>query len=238
MGKRLYAAPELINVQANSPEGILFISDLHLRRQHTEALDNMLTAVRGLTPGVVLLGGDMAEYDEGLELAYGRIRAAFPNAFMAAVAGNNENHLFDGDFEVQRGILAKYGCQLLRNECAKYKNMEIAGVDEPVMHKASAKRLFSKKKGVYRVLLSHSPLKRLLTECRPDLMLSGHTHGGQINVLGVTVYMLLSYEHEYAFTHFEGIRQLGSTLSVVSRGVGYSKWPIRVGANPEIHYIK
>lgn len=232
--KNLYIKPDVITPQVGAPCSILFISDIHLREAHPELIDRLKEAFTGLSPEIVLIGGDVAEYAGGFEKAISVIRESFPNSFMAAVPGNND----EGDRGEQKAILSKYGCNYLLNECVKYKNVEIVGVEDSYTHNPSCKGLFSRDEGVYRILMSHEPHSFLLDEAdvKPDLMLSGHTHGGQINVLGFTCY-LLGYENHYDFTHIAGIKHIGKTVCIVSRGIGISKYPLRIGARPEIYYL-
>jgi uncharacterized protein len=80
------------------------------------------------------------------------------------------------------------------------------------------------------VLLAHNPctVERLHSH-RCDLMLSGHTHGGQINP-GFRAIDLL-------FRYVEGRYQVGPMQLYVNRGFGTVGPPTRVGAPPEITKI-
>ena len=100
------------------------------------------------------------------------------------------------------------------------------------------------------MLLAHSPLAlRKLPDLRanpvsrklpvlPDLILCGHTHGGQIALGAFTVYNL-GYERAKGANNFfvTGTRELGGALMVVSNGVGESNLPIRIGAPRQIYLI-
>lgn len=237
-GRNLYIKPDVIRVKADTPKDILFISDIHLRRSHPELLDRLTEAIKDLRPGVILLGGDIAEYAEGFETAIKAIADTLPGIPMFLVPGNNDERACGGDREQQRKLLAKYNCTYLLNECKSICGMEILGTEECWQHEAVTKGLYSGKEGVYRVLLSHYPLRKLLDEAdvKPDLMLCGHTHGGQVNVLGASCYFI-GYEGQYRFIHLAGVKRFGKTLCIVSRGIGISKYPLRVGAKPEIYYI-
>jgi predicted MPP superfamily phosphohydrolase len=65
---------------------------------------------------------------------------------------------------------------------------------------------------------------------RPALTLSGHTHGGQVRLLGWSPHVPSAYGGRFAYGH---IREEGRDL-VVSAGLGTSGIPIRFGAPPEI----
>lgn len=86
-----------------------------------------------------------------------------------------------------------------------------------------------------RVLLQHQPDAAedplILDAPRIDLMLSGHTHGGQIRfpILGAPV-TLSRYGQKYA----GGLAQGPRSPVIVSRGLGMSFLPVRIGVRPEL----
>jgi predicted MPP superfamily phosphohydrolase len=86
--------------------------------------------------------------------------------------------------------------------------------------------------GAFRILLAHTPdVVRDAARLDVDLMLSGHTHGGQVRLplLGATV-VPSRYGHRYAAGEF---RVEGTTL-YVSRGLGTVRFPIRFLCRPEL----
>ncbi len=238
-GRALYRPPRLVRAQLGAPVPILFISDLHLRPDCPEMAQRALDPARGEQPALILLGGDMSEYDEGLVLSLEALRRVFPNTPAFAVPGNNDDGLFGGDRKAQREVYDRYGVGYLLNDSRSLvldgRRVEIAGVEDSYTHTPCAEGLFSQREGVYRILLSHAPLSFLL-DAGADLMLCGHTHGGQMNVLGFTCYFL-GYESGYRYALLSGRRRFGKTLLLVSRGIGYSKLPVRIGSRSEIHLI-
>ncbi len=85
------------------------------------------------------------------------------------------------------------------------------------------------------VLLAHEP--DLFPDIPPriDLMLSGHTHGGQVRIPGLgALYVPSRHGRRYAYGHFvEKSRHL-----IVSGGLGCSGLPIRFGMPPEIGLVE
>ena len=240
VGKGLYREPALVRLSLGAPAKILFIADLHLRPSHPEMVDTTLGACAGLKPDLVLLGGDLAEYDEGLEIALKKISAAFPGARFFAVPGNNDDNRLGSDRDRQKQIYEKYGMAYLLNEVRRIelngRKIEIAGLEDAYTHEPDPRGLLSDDPESYKILLAHEPLKNCV-DPKADLMLSGHTHGGQINVLGMTCY-LLYYEGYFCFANLAGLKKIGKTSLLVTRGIGWSKYPIRFGARSEIHYIE
>jgi hypothetical protein len=82
-----------------------------------------------------------------------------------------------------------------------------------------------------RVLLSHSPDQfPFAVQSGYDLMLAGHTHGGQIRLPGIGALIAPSW---YGWRYAGGTYDLGSTIMHVSRGIS-GKQSIRWRCPPEI----
>ncbi len=243
LGKALFKAPRVNELNVSAPARIVFASDMHLRKKGAEHADMLAALIKELAPELLLLGGDISEYDEGERRFLELLRDINPVYGKFAVAGNNEDGRFGGDDDELKRLFTENGVTLLSNELAAVnadgRRIEIVGVEDIYSHSPCAEGLFTNDESAYRILLSHAPHSFLLKQASPapHLMLSGHTHGGQINMLGLTCYELLRYEHWYSYTHLAGVKRIGDTVCVVSRGIGYSKYAIRAFSQPEIHLI-
>jgi predicted MPP superfamily phosphohydrolase len=84
------------------------------------------------------------------------------------------------------------------------------------------------------VLLSHNPdYAETLTDRRVGLVLSGHLHGGQINVPWVAPQVPSRYGKKYLY----GLVRAPHTQAFVTRGVGVVSLPFRVRARPEVNLL-
>jgi predicted MPP superfamily phosphohydrolase len=84
------------------------------------------------------------------------------------------------------------------------------------------------------ILMSHVPDIFPQVPDRIALTLSGHTHGGQVRILGYSPVVPSMYGNRYAYGHVvEDDRHL-----IVSSGLGFSKLPVRIGIPPEIMLIE
>lgn len=89
----------------------------------------------------------------------------------------------------------------------------------------------------FTILLSHRPERfEAYAACGPDLVLSGHAHGGQFRLpfLGG-----IAAPHQGFFPRYsEGLCESGPTRMIVSRGLGNSFIPVRLGNRPELVVVK
>jgi len=83
------------------------------------------------------------------------------------------------------------------------------------------------------ILLAHEPDYFAQGDTRAGLQISGHTHGGQLNLFGWRPMTPSRYGGKYAYGHIrDGARQM-----VVSGGLGFSGLPMRIGQPPEVTII-
>ncbi|MCP2014260.1 putative MPP superfamily phosphohydrolase [Deinococcus sp. HSC-46F16] len=235
-----------------SPLRVAFLTDLHyglyiFERQIRAWVDTANAA----QPDLVLLGGDFLDVRSDVDPApllteLARLRAPLG---VYAVWGNHDYGSF-GAYD--RGVLgqgipgwaerreqvaaafAAAGITVLRNAGRSVRDdLWVGGVDdlwrgEPDVRAALA----GAGEGQASVLLSHNP--DLLPDLpqRVGLVLSGHTHGGQIRlpVVGAPV-VPSKYGQRYAMGWVQGAH---GTPGYVSRGLGVSGVPLRNLCPPEV----
>jgi predicted MPP superfamily phosphohydrolase len=89
----------------------------------------------------------------------------------------------------------------------------------------------------YTILLSHRPeLFESYAHCNIDLVLSGHTHGGQFRLPFIG--WLIAPDQGIFPKYDAGLFTNGSTNMIVSRGLGNSIIPIRFNNRPEVIVIE
>ena len=155
-----------------------------------------------------------------------------------AVLGNHD-HRTDGP--LTRQALRRHGIEVLTNQNTELRRgadvLQLAGVDDWGWGKADFARALS---GVDisrpSLLLSHEPMALDVPETRGvSLILSGHTHGGQINLPVVGAPAAYVWEH---LKHLRGRYESEGTQLYVSRGTGIIGVPVRLGARPEVAVIR
>jgi predicted MPP superfamily phosphohydrolase len=215
---------------------IAHLSDLHIgglwprtrtrRWIHlTNALDADLVALTGdyVTNGTAF-HGDIAAVLAELRGRDGTL----------AIMGN---HDYFGDGEPLVALLRARGISVLRNEHVVLsrgaQRLTIAGVDDTWTRRADVDRaLAGRDAGAPLIALAHDPrLFPALARRGAALVLSGHTHWGQIAVpFAATRYNLSTLSYRYS----AGLYRDGPATLYVSPGLGTTGPPLRLGAPPEI----
>jgi predicted MPP superfamily phosphohydrolase len=211
---------------------VSLITDVHAPQPRLD-FGEVIDANNAARPDLVLIVGDAINRrgDEGLLEMYGPLESRLGKY---AVAGNWENW-----GRVRRSQMkAQYeraGTIWLENASASLPEIgtKLIGLDESTNGWPKWSLVADEPHGEHAVLLlHHSPgaFDELGSRTdRPMLVLSGHTHGGQVAPLGVPLVLPPGCEG-YVQGHFSD----GPHQMYVSRGIGNSHVPFRIGARPEL----
>lgn len=218
---------------------LVHLSDLHLVPGEERWHARVARAVVELAPDVVALTGDTLDGRGSVEAAARFLDRLPPAAFKAAVPGNGER---GGGVDVDRlaAALARRNGRLLVNETVVLEHggrpVAITGLDDWSRGRSDPRRAAREAPGVAdRLLLAHCPIQRdLLPDVpAPDLMLAGHTHGGQIAPFGRAPVRPWG-SGRYVAGWYAG----DGPPMYVSRGVGTTAVPARLGARPEVALVE
>jgi predicted MPP superfamily phosphohydrolase len=215
---------------------IVQLSDIH-HSLYTpiEEVQRAIHLANLLRPDVIALTGDYVTLSETyiwpVARALGKLRARLG---VFAVLGN---HDFQVDADVVTRALQAQRIRVLRNSHFALRRgsavLWIAGVDDLWWRAADfGEALRHLPARDPKILLCHNPIGvRLAAKYGVDLMLSGHTHGGQVKLPFVgSVYGRSRLGERFV----EGWNRLDGTQIYVSRGIGKVLLPIRFNCPPEI----
>jgi len=212
---------------------ILHLSDLHVDASGS-ALQRVLQLVDDLHYDICCLTGDYRAATTGscepaLHLMENLIAHVKQPLF--AVPGNHDSLMMIHGLE-------KLGIRMLLNESVAVQRSEdrifLAGIDDPHFFRTgditrAAARIPA---GEFSLLLSHTPeVYELAERAGFELMLSGHTHGGQICLPG-SIPVILDAELPHGFG--AGAWRHGAMHGYTSTGAGTSIVPVRFNCPPEI----
>ncbi|MCR5488270.1 MAG: metallophosphoesterase [Lachnospiraceae bacterium] len=233
----------------------VMISDLH-NCEYGRGNCRLLAVIQEIAPAAVLIAGDLIEAspraDEGpaMALLY-ELSKRFPVYYGV---GNHEKRVF-----LRKSLLAqrdqlvyglqKAGVKLIHNR--RYElpgtGVEILGLDLPKDYYHRGKHhpippdkmkeyLGQRREGHYHIMLAHDPLHfPEYLAFGPELILSGHVHGGIVRLPGGVG--LISPEYKLFPKYSAGLYRAGDTRMIVSRGLGSHTINLRVGNPPELPVI-
>jgi hypothetical protein len=240
---RAFVVEELSLPLAKVPPGrelrLVQLSDLHLRHFHGYFRE-VAAAVAALAPELIVLTGDYLERARNIRgvLDFFKLLAA-PQG-VCAVQGNWE-YWARVEGENLRRHFAGAGATLLINERRDLElqgvPLSILGLDYPSPADALQALQAKADPGRVNLLLSHVPaFEHKLLDGKIDLILSGHTHGGQVRLPFVPPFYLPRFSGRFV----SGLYRVGpaATPLYVSRGVGTSVLPVRFLCRPEITLLR
>ena len=216
------------------------VSDVHHGRLvPIEEVRRVVELANSARADMVALTGDyttsLRRYVEPCAEALAELRA--PEGVWAVLG--NHDHNTDGP--LTRRALARRGVNVLTNENTSLRRgadvLQLAGADDWGWGQADFARAV-RGLDVSRptVLLSHEPMALDVPETRGvSLILSGHTHGGQVALPLVGAPVAYVWKH---LKYLRGMYEDDGTQLHVSRGTGMIGAPIRIGARPEVAVLR
>jgi predicted MPP superfamily phosphohydrolase len=219
---------------------VTFLSDIHSSVFMTKSeMDEYVRVVNELKSDLIVVGGDFVN---GLTEEVYPFAESFSNLKASlgifGVTGNHDYYASDPE-RVIREVEA-CGIKLLHDE--KYilrrgdASLTFLGVDDIGSARRASERIAVARKGGTEgatILLCHRPyFLPQAAEQGVDLMLSGHTHGGQI-VLASVGHLALT-PAALASPYVAGEYRHGNSLMYVSRGIGTVGVPVRLNCPPEV----
>jgi predicted MPP superfamily phosphohydrolase len=223
------------------------ISDLHICPKPRNR-DRAAEAIRGIRADLFVLTGDMIYGGPGIAAFLEWIDRLGSSLLPAvAVLGNAEHKPKIRTNDIVEGIEHR-GIPVLLNSCMRFTyggtTLQVVGVDDPhSLAEDFSSAYASTDSNAWTLLLCHSP-DGLSTICsnRADLMLCGHTHGGQVcispngwrwsntkRVKGLVSGWYGRYEIRRRVPSASGVDRM-----YVSRGIGMGDFPLRLNARPEV----
>jgi len=222
---------------------ILHLSDIHLSEFLSEAqLAHVIDAANNLRPHLAAITGDLISAPgDPLDACLRQLARLKTDAGVVGCMGNHERFARVESYAATAG--RRLGLSFLRDQSQALRfgqaTMNIAGVDyQPLFEKANYLRGAEKlvQPGDFNLLLSHNPdVFPVAARQGYNLMLSGHTHGGQVSV---EILDQAINPARFLTPYFYGLYRKGSAAAYVTRGIGTIGIPARIGAPPEISLLR
>lgn len=220
---------ELEYPQLREPLSLVQITDVHIGSRNQAFLERIVDRVAELKPDILCITGDLID-QKGVQQS---VLSCFSELTMPIyfVIGNHERY---EDLQDILTRLGKVGVQTLRNTSCWFRpDVQIVGIDDKDDSQQVEKQLrqIQISSTVFTLLLYHRP-EGLVAAAHAgiQLMLSGHTHNGQIFPFNVLVAKVFEY--------VEGLFSYHGTHLYVSQGTGTWGPVLRLGTRAEITWFE
>lgn len=216
---------------------VIQISDLHLQtiqRQHKL----LAKKINRIKPDLLLFTGDSVDRGKKLHLFDEYLGHFDQNIQKVAILGNREYKRGISIDELKE-IYKKHNTDLLINESKLYvigdQKISITGIDDLLGgHPDFPLAMKSYRPAHHHIVMTHCPehrdtILKQKGDIPIDLVLSGHTHGGQIRILGYA-----PYKPDGSGRYLSGWYEEENPPLYVSKGIGTTALPVRFGSRAEI----
>jgi len=210
---------------------IIAVSDVHAPCFNSP-IEDLLNIINTASPDIFILAGDIVDRKDNEDLVgmFKQVKARFAKI---AALGNWE-YLVKLDLVKLKTEYDNAGISLLVNNIIEVKGLMIVGLDDFVLGSPDYKIVSDVSIDQHPILVvSHCPESfDFLTSFSksPVIVLSGHTHGGQIAPFGIVLSTPLG-----SGSYVQGWYHKGKHSMYVMRGIGTTPGlPIRIGARPEL----
>jgi len=235
--------------KVSSSVRLAVLTDLH-ESYYGEKQSWLIAAVDAVQPDAICFVGDIFD-TEGPHTAVSDlldgIASIYPCYF---VTGNHE--FSAGRFSDLCSLLERHGVTMLRGDTAVFsangQTITICGIDDPIGVREGEQGTLGpdtwqgqlslitesvRSNPYFSVLLAHRPERiEEYTAVGADLILSGHTHGGQVRI-PLVLNGLFAHNQGYFPKYAGGQYPLGSTTLLISRGLCKNNLP-RIFNRPEL----
>ena len=226
---------------------LVYLSDIHAGPFFPQnRVDNLVRTINRLNADLVLLGGDYAVDSDGAVEFFKTLPTINSRYGVYGVMGNHDRTVPESNLAKIKSAMVSAGVTPIVNDVMSVRigasSIYLAGIDDwdngwPALAGVAS----HVRQEDYVIFLSHSPAAipsaHRATDQNGkhmwfDLGLFGHTHGGQIALVG-DLLNIAKVEDRYQ----QGWLVENRTNLLISRGVGTSILPVRVGCRPQIHLI-
>ncbi|WP_066684272.1 metallophosphoesterase [Christensenella intestinihominis] len=228
---------EVYSDKVEIPVTIAQLSDLHEKSFERDNSD-LFETVRSVRPDLIVITGDIIynSYTDSPNLPYmeNLAKGCAEIAPTFFITGNHDRY----HPQAVKEAFARNGVVVLEGEVVPFAVgntvIRIGGIDDPSIDRDSISGIDFRDGEQFNLLLAHRPdtFRREYVQTGADLVLTGHTHGGQIRLPWTKA---IFYADGGLFPEYsDGLYTSGGTTMIISMGLGSSVVPFRLFAQPEV----
>ena len=213
---------------------VAFVSDIHYPSLfNARRLERLVASLSDIHPDLLLLGGDYVTSDDSIKALFSALETVGARYGTYAVLGNHERR----NGGLVASSMREHGIILLSDSIACVDaaggELFIAGVrDSFSCDSVMLQRVDAIADDAFVILLAHTPDYAERSSVEVDVVLSGHTHGGQVSLFGLYTPVRNSV---YGRRFLSG-RNLATsgTIVITTNGVGTSRKKVRFCVPSEV----
>ncbi|MGL5312666.1 MAG: metallophosphoesterase [Peptostreptococcaceae bacterium] len=220
---------------------VVFFSDTHFGRMYDQSkIEKIVKKINSLSPDIVIFGGDLidkyAKDQSLLDIEYIGEKLASINSKYGkyAVLGNHDYG--GGAIRIYEKLMNSGGFEIIKNDnqFIDELNIRLIGYDDLLMGHTNPS-LYSIKSNDFNIVLSHEPdVVNNIKLPKDGIMLSGHSHGGQVSLPYITEKVLPTGAKEYINGEYNDLGVNNNVDLFVSKGIGMTSIPFRFLNLPQI----
>ncbi len=230
---------------------VVFVSDFHQNLWNSQArTDGLIKTVNGLSPDLVILGGDYAADPESAVAFFENLPLIQARLGVFGVLGASDRGEDQTGLDALRAAMLSAGVTPLVNEVVRLRvgqaELVLAGIDDLEQGHPDLPGVAAQLSTDEFVILTGSNPDLLTDAVKAvdqngkthwfDVGLFGHTHGGQITLFGKPLLSALS--PKTSSRYLSGWISENRANILISNGVGTSIVPLRLFAPAQIHLIR
>lgn len=229
----------VIETDKDAQGRLVFLSDLHYPTGISQKeLSALLVQLEAEHPAAYLLGGDIVdEYTSPEEartvfLALGRLTDSAPVYYVYGNHDDQDEGILDPVYTRQElaSMIEEAGIRVLADESVTVGEFELIGREDYRQFKTSrlpvSDLITDPEKFV--VVIDHQPVQAAqVREAGADLLISGHTHNGQLWPFGLLIWLMPAVDQVY------GYRSDGDFTQITSSGIGGWGFAVRTAGSSE-----
>jgi predicted MPP superfamily phosphohydrolase len=225
---------------------IVQISDIHSGSFFdSKPIEEVRRIIESLRPDIITITGDYVNFKaEELSITLRELSRLKAPLGVYGSLGNHDHYMQPGDTAKMVKALESGGITMLVNSNVPLDLdgwiLQLAGTDNTGLRQNFARIDQALENCVPEyptILLAHDPSYwdiDILAKKDIDLMLSGHTHGGQVGIMIPGMEISLA---QVMYKRWAGLYTEGNQHLYVNRGIGTVGPPIRIGVPPEITHF-
>ena len=229
----LWLKVESVRYHLDLNQSILQISDLHLERNRISA-SRLKKTILSLHPDTIVLTGDYIDTPTALPKLKTYLHAISETHIPCyAVLGNHDYYLDEHSLNELKTLFSTHNIRLLMNESVDLDNLQLIGIDDYTSGHSNLKSAFkTTSQFKKRIVITHNADVARVITTPYDYLMAGHLHGKQVAM--PYLFKLKNMGFFASRGQYQGDFRYKGRVLYISKGIGQTKFNIRVGVRSEI----